>query len=80
MEISFEDGVRERKKGKLGVWGTVLSLMSTVIGGGIVCIPWATYQCGLVVTVLLCCMAALQVMVSCALFLQARELCHGSAK
>ena len=79
MEISFEHAAHNRP-GKLGVWATVLSIMSTVIGGGIVCIPWATFQCGLVFTMLLCVLASMQVLVSCALYLKARELCHDSAK
>jgi hypothetical protein len=31
----------EEGHGTLGTWGTVFAIMSTIVGGGLVSIPWA---------------------------------------
>ena len=37
--------------GTLGLWGTVFAILSTIVGGGMVSLPWATYYCGFVVMI-----------------------------
>jgi len=61
--------------GSLGTWGTVLGILSTVVGGGIVSIPWSFYQCGIILAVVFCVFNAFQVILSSVLFLKVRELC-----
>ena len=62
-------------EGTLGTWGTIFAFMSTVVGGGIVSIPWSMYQTGFPQGMLLSVFATLQVLLMSFLFLKARELC-----
>lgn len=58
--------------------GVVLAIMSTILGGGMVSIPWATFNVGLIPTIGIACFASAQVVISCVLFLRAREVCPDS--
>jgi hypothetical protein len=40
--------INEAGGGTLGLWGTVLGIMSTIVGGGMVGVPWAFLNCGFV--------------------------------
>ena len=64
--------------GVLGMSGVVLAIMSTILGGGMVSIPWATFQVGLIPTIGVAAFASFQVVISCVLFLRAREVCPDS--
>ena len=61
--------------GTLGTWGTVLAIMSTIVGGGMLGIPWACFNCGFYLTIAFGFMASVQVVLSSILFLRAREMC-----
>ena len=43
----------------LGIWGTVFAIMSTVIGGGMVGIPWAFYHCGFYLAIVISILASI---------------------
>ena len=45
------------KSNKFGLWGGVFAILSTVIGGGMVAIPWAYHQVGYYLAVLMSFMA-----------------------
>jgi amino acid permease len=62
-------------RGELGTWGAVFAILSTLMGGGMVSIPWAFYSCGFPVAILLLMLSAAQVVVSCVLYLKARNIC-----
>ena len=53
--------------GTLGLWGTVFAILSTIVGGGMVSLPWATYYCGFIIMIVASVATALQVMLSSAL-------------
>ena len=36
-----------QEHGTLGLWSTVFAIMSTIIGGGMLSLPWAFYQSGI---------------------------------
>jgi amino acid permease len=36
-----------QENGTLGLWSTVFAIMSTIIGGGMLSLPWAFYQSGI---------------------------------
>mmetsp|Transcript_32095 Transcript_32095/g.49074 ORF Transcript_32095/g.49074 Transcript_32095/m.49074 type:complete len:227 (+) Transcript_32095:17-697(+) len=74
MRSFFKHG-EPHSAGTLGTWGTVLGILSTVVGGGIVSIPYSFYQCGFVFAIGFCVFNALQVLLSSALFLKVREMC-----
>ena len=44
--------------GTLGTWGTVLAIMSTIVGGGMVSIPWAFKQSGFFIGIAVSLMAS----------------------
>jgi len=62
-------------EGTLGIWGTVFAIMSTIVGGGMVSLPWAFLQMGIYLAVGYLLLMALQVLLSSVLFLKAREIC-----
>lgn len=35
----------------LGTWGIVFGIMSTIVGGGMLSIPWAFYKSGIVLSI-----------------------------
>ena len=59
----------------LGTWGTVLAIMSTVVGGGMVSLPWAFLQTGIYFAFGYLLLMVGQVALSTVLYLKARELC-----
>lgn len=61
--------------GTLGLWGVVFAIISTIVGGGILSIPWAIKTCGLALGIIIAALSALQVMLSSNLYLKAREMC-----
>ena len=65
-------------EGSLGSLGTIFSILSTIIGGGMVSIPWAFYNCGIPVALALSLYSSAQVVVSCYLFLKTRKICPES--
>lgn len=44
--------------GELGTWGAVFGILSTIIGGGLVAIPWAFYSCGFPIAIFLLMLSA----------------------
>ena len=48
---SFFKEAKPGEHGVLGMSGVVLAIMSTILGGGMVSIPWATYNVGLIPTI-----------------------------
>lgn len=50
-------GYKEHKL--LGIWGTVFAIMSTVIGGGMVGIPWAFFHCGFYLAIVISVLASI---------------------
>ena len=81
-QLQFEDNRSKSYKsyskngahGTLGTWGTVFAIMSTIVGGGIVSIPWAFYQAGFVQGVVFLGVTSCQVLLSTTLYLKAREM------
>lgn len=69
------DKVGLHHHGKLGNWGSVFAILSTIIGGGMVSIPWAFYCCGFPIAMLLLLFSSAQVVVSCMLYLKAKNIC-----
>jgi len=63
------------EQGTLGTWGAVFAIMSTIVGGGMVSIPWAFLKCGLITGAVFSITAAVQVVISSILYLKAREIC-----
>ena len=61
--------------GSLGTWGTVLAILSTIVGGGMLGIPWACFNCGFFLSLAVGIIAAAQVLFGSVLFLRARENC-----
>ena len=61
--------------GTLGTWGTVLAILSTIVGGGMLGIPWACFQCGFYLAIAFGILASAQVVLSSILFLRARDMC-----
>ena len=61
--------------GTLGLWGTVLGIMSTIVGGGMVGVPWAFLNCGFILAGIFSLLASAQVIFSSVLFLRARQIC-----
>jgi amino acid permease len=49
--------------------------MSTIVGGGMVSIPWAFYQSGIIIGLVVSVLASTQVILSSILFLKARSVC-----
>ena len=58
---------------KFGLWGGVFAILSTVIGGGMVAIPWAFQHVGYYLAVIMSFMAGAQVILSSILFLSASK-------
>ena len=61
--------------GTLTYSGAVLAIISTILGGGIVGLPYSLYSTGLYCGVLIAIFAAAQTTISSILFLKAREVC-----
>ena len=61
--------------GTLTTFTTVLAIMSTIVGGGMVSIPWAFYNSGFYLAILFSIFASAQVILCSVLFLKARDLC-----
>ena len=61
--------------GTLGIWGVTFAIMSTIVGGGMVSIPWAFYSTGLIEGIVFSLFASIQVLLGSALYLKAREMC-----
>ena len=72
---SFYNTADPHSEGVLGTWGTVLAIMSTIVGGGMLSIPWAFLECGIYLAIAFAALAAIQVVYSAAMLLKARELC-----
>jgi amino acid permease len=55
------------------MWGGSLAILSTIIGGGIVGLPFALYHTGIPVGILLNLVFAALTLYSCVLYIKARE-------
>jgi amino acid permease len=62
----------------LGTWGIVFAIMSTIVGGGMLSIPWAYYKSGIVLSIGFSILTSIQVVLSTILFLRSREFCPHS--
>ena len=56
------------------MWGGSLAIVSTIIGGGIVGLPFSLYHTGIPVGILLNLVFAALTLYSCVLYIKAREL------
>ena len=74
----FQENPNPGHEGVLTMSGVVLAIMSTILGGGMMAIPHATLTVGLIPTIGVALFASAQVVVSCVLFLRAREVCPGA--
>ena len=75
MKQSFYTELPLDQEGSLGHWGSVLAIMSTIVGGGMVSIPWAFYHCGFILSVCVCLITFLQAVLSSSLLLKSRQIC-----
>jgi amino acid permease len=56
------------------MWGGSLAILSTIIGGGIVGLPFALYHTGIPVGILMNLVFSALTLYSCVLYIKAREL------
>ena len=56
------------------MWGGSLAILSTIIGGGIVGLPFALYHTGIPVGILMNLVFSVLTLYSCVLYIKAREL------
>lgn len=61
--------------GTLTMFGVVLGIVSTVLGGGIVAIPYSFYSVGISLGMVISIFSSFQVVIGCLLYLKAREAC-----
>ena len=61
--------------GTLTFSGTVFGIVSSIIGGGIVGLPYSYYSCGVYIAIAVSILAGCQVVAQSVLYLKAREVC-----
>jgi hypothetical protein len=64
-------------KRNLSFTGVVLAIISTIIGGGIVGLPYSFYYAGIPVAILLNLIVTLLTILSCYMYLLAKDLTNG---
>jgi len=62
---------------KLNTWGAALAILSTIIGGGIVSIPYSFYHAGIPISILILISSALVAINAGRLYLWAKEMTPG---
>ena len=58
----------------LSVFGGSLAILSTIVGGGVVGLPYSFYQTGIPVGILMNILFALMTLYSCLLYIKAKDL------
>ena len=71
----YEENDGDKSSGTLTNSGAVLGLVSTILGGGMVSIPFSLYSMGLYPGTAIILFAAIQTTGACVLLLKAREVC-----
>jgi amino acid permease len=61
--------------GLMSATGAMFTILSTIVGGGMVSLPWAFFECGFPTAILVLLVTEAQVFVSCYLYLKARSIC-----
>lgn len=75
IEISFDQGKKKSSKSKgLSVFGASLAILSTIVGGGIVGLPYSFYHAGIPMGIILNILFSLMTFYSCVLFIEAKDL------
>jgi len=72
LEAAIENGMSVRD--------AVLSLISTIVGGGIVGLPYAYYHCGIVFGIIFSLFISLMTHRSCILLLKAKDMVPGDVE
>ena len=73
----FDTWTKQQGISKLSIWGAALAFLSTIIGGGIVSIPYSFYNAGVPISVLILTSSALVAVNAGRLYLWAKELTPG---
>ena len=68
-------GADGEAEGTLTASGAVFGIISTILGGGIVGLPFSFYSCGLYLGLVIAIIASFQVVIQSILYLKAREVC-----
>jgi len=85
LDFSHSDSIesvgndRELRKG-LSAFGGSLAILSTIIGGGVVGLPYSFYQTGIPLGVALNIVFAILTLYSCLLFMKARNIVGNNAQ
>ena len=72
---SFYEEAPPNSEGTLTTFGAVLGIISTILGGGMIAIPFAIYCAGFGLGLCISAFAAIQVIFSSVMYLKAREVC-----
>ena len=64
----------------MGTFSTILAILSTIIGGGIVSVPWAFLQLGFYASIFMLAFTVLQALLGSVLYLKARDFSPANPK
>eukprot|EP00347_Sterkiella_histriomuscorum_P010970 403374242 len=77
LQIQPKQSENAQNTEKLSVFGAAMAFLSTIIGGGVVGLPFSFYHSGIPFGIILNIVFALQTIYSCHLIIQAKELTGG---
>ena len=75
IKVSIDNGKVKRTKAKgLSTFGATLAILSTIIGGGIVGLPYSFFHAGIPMGIILNIVFSLMTFYSCVLLIEAKDL------